>query len=341
MYDLVKVEIVEKLEKVKDILTNLFEERSPKDDHFMRTDQMVLKYSYVPLPDGSHLISFVDISDSWRFEKALRERNEALEQSENLRTEFLSHVAYELRSPVNSVIGFSEILLNQYFGSLNERQEEYCQSIFKSSQRLMLLINDAVDLMALETKQFALSRASIDLDQFIQSTLSLLHNRAYDQGIDIHVDIRTKTKQFTADDRRLKQALFHLLTNSLRYTPTGGAIKLTVDTFNKNVKQASQIFIMFRIDDTGIGVTKEKMKEIKLLLKSKKNTQKQAISGLGLPLVKRLIEMHGGTFTLDSSENKGCTAICSIPLLKESPSMYEKRMPKTDTQQSINDVISS
>ena len=121
----------------------------------MRLDSSVIQFSYVPLPDGSHLMTFVDVSDSWRFEKALEERNRALEQADRLKSDFISHVSYELRAPLNTIMGFVDILSNQYFGSLNERQLDYCRGIVDSSQRLLTLINDMLDLASIEAGQLA------------------------------------------------------------------------------------------------------------------------------------------------------------------------------------------
>jgi signal transduction histidine kinase len=115
-----------------------------------RADGSVVEWAQVPLPDGANLFTFLDVTDSIRVERALRERNEALETTDRLKSEFIANVSYELRTPLNAIVGFAEILENQYFGELNERQLEYSQAIVESSQRLHTLINDILDLATIE-----------------------------------------------------------------------------------------------------------------------------------------------------------------------------------------------
>ena len=128
-----------------------------------RADSSVVDWAQVPLPDGASLFTFLDVTDSIRVERALRERNEALETTDRLKSEFLANISYELRTPLNAIVGFAEILENKFFGELNERQLEYSRAIVESSQRLLALINDILDLATIEAGYLRLDLAPVDL----------------------------------------------------------------------------------------------------------------------------------------------------------------------------------
>jgi signal transduction histidine kinase len=138
-------------------------DRTPRHERSERIDGKVLELSSVPLPDGAVLLSYVDVTDSTRVEEALRERASALETADRLKSEFISSVSYELRTPLNTIIGFAEILANRYFGELNPRQLEYCRDIISASHRLLTIINDILDLASIEAGRLTLERNPTDL----------------------------------------------------------------------------------------------------------------------------------------------------------------------------------
>lgn len=302
----------------------LFNLRQPVTDKMILKDQVVLQYSYVPLPDGSHLLSFFDVSDRWRFEKALRERNEALEQADHFKSDFISHVSYELRSPLNTIIGFTEILMNQYFGNLNERQIDYCKGIDNASQKLLSLINDIIDFSSLEAGQISLSIHPIRLDPFLSSLVALVYNRSNDQGLQINYKNKTDISAFLGDERRLKQSLYNLLMNAIKFTPSGG--KIDLDAYVESSEDEGQL-LCFAVKDTGVGISPKELEQIihlfdsnpKVLSKKKAKNQKDKakVTGIGLPLISSFIRLHGGTVMVSSNEGKGTTFVCKIPLLTE------------------------
>lgn len=289
--------------------------RQPKTGRISRVDQSMIQYSYVPLPDGSHLLSFVDVSDRWRFEQALRERNQALEQADRLKSDFLSHVSYELRAPLNTIIGFTEILMNQYFGQLNERQLDYCRGIGDSAQRLLGLINDILDLASIEAGQFNLKLQPIDLETFLSSLVTLVYNRSNDQGLEIIYDNQTQIKVIVGDERRLKQAMFNLLTNAIKFTPSGGRIELTASA----LQTEEGADLMLSVKDTGIGMNQEDQERLFKLFATDSQARgrfKYNGSGLGLPLVKSFIELHGGRIEIFSNPGEGTVVSCYLPLIE-------------------------
>jgi len=296
-------------------LLTIISQRVPKTGRFSRADMSMIQYAYVPLPDGSHLLSFIDVSDRWRFEQALQERNQALEQADRIKSDFLSHVSYELRAPLNTVIGFSEILINQYFGSLNERQIDYCRGIVGSAQRLLALINDILDLASIEAGQMTLTQQPIHLDTLLSSVVGLVYNRSHDQGLEISHKNESKIQTFMGDERRLKQAVFNLLNNAVKYTPSGGRIELKAYTKEREESQD----LCLSVHDTGVGIsTEDRARIFKIFERGPHYSQSKPLgAGLGLSLVKSLIELHGGDIHIDSIQGKGTTITCTVPLVEE------------------------
>src|SRR5438105_5095821 len=138
-----------------------------------RSDGSMLQVATVPLPDANVLLTYLDVTDTARVERALRERNDALETAGRLKSEFIANVSHELRTPLNAVIGFAEILINQYFGDLNPRQLDYTQSILASARLLMRLINDILDLATIEAGYMVLETGSVDVLGMLQAVVSL------------------------------------------------------------------------------------------------------------------------------------------------------------------------
>src|ERR1700730_9994383 len=142
--------------------------QAPASGPVYRTDGSILQEATVPLPDGNVLVTYVDVTDTARYERVLRERNEALETATRLKSEFIANVSYELRTPLNAVIGFAEILNNQYFGDLNSRQLDYSRGILASSQQLLTLINDILDLATIEAGYMLLETGRVDVRPMLE-----------------------------------------------------------------------------------------------------------------------------------------------------------------------------
>lgn len=308
----------------------LFNLRQPVTDRTLLKDDLMIQYSYVPLPDGSHLLSFIDVSDRWRFEQALRERNQALEHADRFKSDFISHVSYELRAPLNMIIGFSEILLNQYFGDLNERQMDYAHSISDSSQRLLTLINDIIDLASVEAGQLNLKIQPIRLENFLSSLTRFIFNRSNDHGVQISCKNETNIDVFLGDERRLKQVFFNLLINAIRFTPAGGRIDLIVTVENEQTEPQ----LCFSIHDTGVGIDEKKRQEIYHMFNAENPSERTSsqVTGIGLHLVKSFIELHEGHVSMHSTPDKGTSVVCRIPLLKEHIDI-DTPIPTSETHQ--------
>jgi len=270
-----------------------------------RRDGLVLEINTIPLPDGNVLLSYLDVSDSTRVRKALRDRNEALETAGRLKSEFIANVSYELRTPLNAVIGFADILSNQYFGPLNERQLEYSRQIFESSQRLMSLINDILDIASVEAGQLMLDRTPVDVHAMLAGVLTLTRERAKHQQLTLAFDCPHDIGVVTLDEARIRQALFNLLSNALKFTPSGGTITLGARRIGPEVALS--------VSDTGIGIAAELQAKVFESFERGQTDGRQVGAGLGLTLVRSFIEMHGGRVELDSAVDGGTCVTCWLP----------------------------
>ncbi len=278
----------------------------PHAGRFGRTDGTVIDYTSIPLPDGAVLYSYLDVTDSIKIERALRERNEALETADRLKSEFIASVSYELRTPLNSIIGFTEILLNQYFGTLNERQLDHAQSVIDSSQVLLTLIDDILDLAMIEAGRLALDLQPLNVYDMMSNVLNFGRERATKQNVALKLKCPKKIGEIVADGQRLRQALFNLVSNSLEHTPEKGTITMSASRDGDD--------IIFAVADTGRGIDKDL--QARVFDKFEHGGRREAHSpgvGLGLSLVRSFIELHGGTVGLASKSGKGTTITCRLP----------------------------
>jgi len=253
------------------------------------------------------MLSYIDVTDSMRVENALRERTEALEAADRLKTEFISNVSYELRTPLNTITGFTEILANQYFGALNPRQMEYCQGISASAERLLNIINDILDLASLEAGRLTLERAPVDLKLLVDGVAKLMGEWANSRLLTISVDCRADVGRAEIDERRMRQALCNLVSNAIKFTPPGGQIVLSGRIAEDHAELA--------VRDTGVGIAPHDQERVFREFERGSNREAQrAGAGLGLSLVKRFVELHGGTVAITSNPGEGTTVVCRLPL---------------------------
>jgi len=281
-------------------------DREPHKGRIERTDGSIVDFTTVPLPDGAVLLSYVDVTASINMERALRERNEALETADILKSEFIANVSYELRTPLNTIIGFTEILNGEYFGDLNVRQSEYATGILESSNRLLMLINDILDLATIEAGHMTLELYSIDVASLLRSVLSLVHERARQKKLEVEYDCSPDIGVIIADERRLKQALFNILSNAVKFTPDNGRIVLSARRRDGE--------IVFVVKDSGIGISSEDQERVFGRFERGSNPEaRRTGAGLGLSLVKSFIELHGGAVSIDSEPGEGTSVICSLP----------------------------
>ena len=267
-----------------------------------RRDGSMLQVASVPLPDGEVLLTYLDVSDSARIEQALRERNEALETAARLKAEFVANVSYELRTPLNTVVGFAEILHNQYFGPLNSSQQDYSRGILDSAHQLSALISDIVDLASIEASYIELERGRVDIREMLDAVVNLTKDRALSRGLDLELRCPPQIGVIEGDERRLKQAVFNLISNAIKFTLPGGAIRVDA--------KRSDSELLLSVTDTGDGLAAaERVQAFGQVERKRSRTG----SDLGLSLVKSLVELHGGSVEIEPVPGNGTRITCRLP----------------------------
>ena len=248
-------------------------------------------------------------------EQLVKERTEELEQQKLLseaanraKSQFLTNMSHELRTPLTSILGFSKVLLEQIFGSLTEKQYQYIAYISSSGEHLLALINDILDLSKIEAGKEELFLETLQVEEVCQACIYLVQERANSRGLELILNISPDVTTCVADSRRLKQILFNLLTNALKFTETG-SVTLKV---NK-----TEEIIMFSVIDTGIGILKPDQETIfqQFLQLDSSLSRKYEGTGLGLALTLKLARIHGGDITVESELGSGSCFTVSLPLL--------------------------
>ena len=250
-----------------------------------------------------------DVTERKRLDQVLKDKNAELDQAAHLKDEFLANMSHELRTPLNAILGLSEALLEQAAGLLNPRQFKSVTTISTSGQHLLTLINDILDLSKVGAGRLELSCEAINLDEFCQSCLAFVRSQAKKKKIDLAFEHEARMAQFTADPKRLKQILVNLLTNAVKFTPEGGRMGLTVSAL-----EGAEV-VRFTVWDTGIGIAPEdaaKLFTAFTQIDSGLNRGQEG-TGLGLTLVRKLAELHGGSVALESEPGKGSRFIVTLP----------------------------
>jgi signal transduction histidine kinase len=281
----------------------------PGDDWDGRKQELILSvtdFNRVPLPDGGCLLSYLDVTDAARMQSALEERNLALENAGQLKSDFIANVSYELRTPLNAIIGFTEILHRRYFGELNTRQEEYVDGVLQASNHLMTLINDILDLATIEAGYFVLDTATMDVREALANLLNAFQHRAADSNLTLEFDCPDDIGTIVADEKRLRQAVYNLITNAVQHTPEGGKVSLSA--------RREEVYLSIVVADTGAGIAPEDTERLFEKFERGGRGAHDSGAGLGLPLVKNLIELHGGAILVDGRPGMGTRIEIHIPL---------------------------
>jgi signal transduction histidine kinase len=293
-------------DEVKRAITSIDDEREPLEGHLSRPDGSMLAFAGLPLPDGATLLTYVDITDSKRVENALIERNEALVAGDKLKTAFISHVSYELRTPLTNIIGFAELLTSPATGPLNERQRDYLGDIQTSSDSLLIIINDILDLATIDAGALDLSIAPVKAKEVIEAAVVGVRERIKHGGLELQVRVSEDAQDFVADGKRVTQVLFNLLSNAIGFSEYGGTI--TIDC------RREDDMIAIAVEDKGRGIPEDYQENAFDRFETRPQGSRHRGAGLGLTIVKNLVELHGGTVSLDSAPGVGTTVTVRLPV---------------------------
>jgi len=283
-------------------------DREPHAGRAERPDRRIIDWAVVPLPDGRTLATSADVTEAASYQRALRERNEALEAADRLKTDFVANMSYELRTPLNSIIGFTGLLMDRRRGQLDDKTAEYLSYIRDSADQLRDLIDSILDLalieaggMTLDMTEFAICELLSDVSRAVEKQI-----RSGQLLLSVECDGQTVGRMH-GDRKRFHQALQNLVYNAIKFTPPGGHVAIGAERSNG--------MIQFWVTDDGIGLDAEDMDALaQNYAQIPRDGQGNGRAlGLGLPLVQSFVKLHGGSIDVRSTPEEGTTVTCRLP----------------------------
>lgn len=282
------------------------EDRAPVTGRLERKDGSVVDLTTVPLPDGATLVAFLDVTDTFNVERVLREHNEALKAADALKLNFVHHVSYELRSPLTNIIGFAHFLREPATGPLTEKQTEYLGYITTSTNALLAIINDILDLATIDAGSMALNLGDVEIRKSMEGAAEGIKDRLVKDGIRLEIKSAPDIGSFTADERRIRQILFNLLSNAVGFSPAGATVTLAAERRDGT--------IVFSVIDHGPGIPPDMMDRVFDWFETHPMGSRHRGAGLGLSIVRSFVELHGGRINIESTVGHGTTVICTFPI---------------------------
>ena len=293
--------------RLKLAVTGLADNRDRLAGTMERRDGSILEYGLVPLPDGATLVTFVNITDTVNVERALMEKNEALEEADQIKTDFVSQVSYELRSPLTNIVGFTHLLADQTrTGPLNDKQRDYTAHIMTSSQVLMTIIDDILDLATIDAGIMQLQLGDVNVAATVASAIEGVKDRLAANRVSVVTDVPEEVGTFAGDEKRVRQVLFNLLSNAVAFSPEGSRVSVAAR------READAILLS--VADQGVGIPEDQLRSVFDRFYARRQGPHRGGAGLGLSIVKSFVELHGGTVTIDSVEGRGTTVTCRLPI---------------------------
>lgn len=291
--------------RLKMAMTAMPEERKPVAARIDLDDGAIVDLVALPLPDGGTLTTFTDVSASVNVERALRDRAEALEAADRLKDDFVKNVSYELRAPLTNTIGFGQLLGDPRMGELNPKQKEYVDHIVSSASALLAIINDILDLATIDAGAMELAVSDVDPRAAIEAAAEGVRDRLAEAGLGLQIDVAPDVGTFEADAKRVRQVLFNLLSNAIGFSKPGVAVTISARREGRDM--------LFRVADRGAGIPPDQLARVFDRFESRSSGSHSRGVGLGLSIVRSLMELHGGTVSLQSAPGEGTVVTCRFP----------------------------
>lgn len=293
-------------EAIAESITGFDDERGDKAGRLETAAGKIIDYALVRLPEGQTMIALVDVTDTISVERALKERNEALEQADKLKNRFLQHVSYELRAPLTSISGFAELMQGGLTGELNASQAEYVGYILSSSQVLKTIIDDILDLATIDAGAMTLDLEPVDIASVAGESVDAVSDELSSRGIAARVAVEPGAERLIADKRRLKQILDNLLSNAIGFSPDGGLVEISA--------RERDAMLEIAVSDEGPGVPEEYREALFDRFEARNSGERRRGAGLGLSIVRSFVELHGGTVHVETGAERGSRFVCRFPV---------------------------
>lgn len=284
--------------------------RRMEPHHFVRRrrDGAWIEVRGAPLPDGGFITTYADVTERERDAANLQAAKDFAERASASKSEFLAHMSHELRTPLNAIIGFSDMMASAAFGPLGHpRYEDYARHVLSSGRHLLALINDILDLSAIEAGSLRLCEQTVDPAEIAEAALVLVEDRATAKGLVMERVIASGLPKVRADCRRLTQVLANLLANAVKFTHSG---IIALEVFVKDDDT-----LHFVVEDTGVGIPPEDLARVMEPFGQSGPGPTEG-TGLGLPLSRTLMELHGGGLTLTSRPGEGTRVDVWLPAMR-------------------------
>ena len=285
---------------------NVTASRELYSGQWVLSNKTVVEFSIVPLPDGASLFTISDETSKARITAALEERNQAMKAADRVKSEFIANMSYELRTPLNSIIGFSEILNLENYGKLNEQQKDYISAILSSSVKLKYLIDDILDLSTIEAGKMELDIEVFDMKKTLKTVLKMSQEAATNKQIEVSIiDSKIKDTVIEGDQKRLTQAIYTIVSDIINQTVDGGSISIALAGDDTSISTI--------ITDTEAKPSNSNDGVAQDIIGFARERRASKSLNLGLSLVESFIKIHGGRLNIEINENETRTITCWIP----------------------------